>query len=202
MLLGMALAEEDDFSMSELMPDFSAGERSDDDDVLEEEGYDELIPLIGITDAQNVEGMGLEELTETYLNATMKEYYNGSTGLCIQYPATFSFDETGNGTVAVSADGKAFLVIESSPMEYDFDIDQMTEALKQAENCTVKCDELTGVIRRDIVTDDTIMLDLYLPTESYLHHVSMTWPAAQQEIYGVFVDYMINSFTSDETEMG
>ena len=41
----------------------------------------------------DTEGMNLEEITETYINQMMGEYYNSVTGLNFQYPSDLVFNE-------------------------------------------------------------------------------------------------------------
>ena len=79
----------------------------------EEQGVQEIQQLLEVSEVENTEGMGLEELTEAFSEKTMSDYADGMTGFSMQYPSVFVFDEEKDSMTAYTEDRTASLSIES-----------------------------------------------------------------------------------------
>ena len=96
----------------------------------EEQGLDEIQPLIEMSDVKDTEGMSLEEMTDAFADAAMCEYMDSVTGFRMQYPATFQFSEGTNGLTAATADGKATMSIENLEHDGSLTREILMEAIK------------------------------------------------------------------------
>ena len=47
-----------------------------------------------------------------------------------------------------------------------------------------------------------IQFDLYLITDKWIHHISLTVPSEKETAYDATVDYMIHSLSTEESDIG
>ena len=170
-----------------------------------EQGLGEIQPLLEMTEVREEEGMSLEEMTEAFTESSMSEYLDSVTGFSMQYPSIFFFDEEQHGIMAVTADGKATLSIEHMVNESGFNENALTEAIRlEAADAVIRKNEQNGCLRTDRVTDDgkTGQTDLYLLTEHSFHHIILRYPAEEQGTYFTYIEYMINTMETNETDLG
>ncbi|MBR5961975.1 MAG: hypothetical protein IKZ98_13410 [Clostridia bacterium] len=171
----------------------------------EEQGLDEIQPLIEMSDVKDTEGMSLEEMTDAFADASMCEYMDSVTGFSMQYPATFQFDEGLGGLTAVTADGKATLSIENMVHEGGLTKEMLLEAIKlEVPGFDAKGAEVNNCLRvtRNENQDKMIQTDLYYLTEKSLHHITLRYPSDQEETYSSYIDYMINTMETNDSELG
>ena len=171
----------------------------------EEEGILELQQIMeGTTEeVKTEEGMDLEQLTDAYTSETMSEYYNSETGFTMQYQSILVFDEE-NGTGACTEDRSAWMIIESFMADDQLTMDVIRQAMR-LETPDVKETEYpeSGSICFDRTEDDgSRRIDIYVKTASWMHHVSLYCTEAGLKALEPFLDYMINSITTDETSIG
>ena len=50
--------------------------------------------------------------------------------------------------------------------------------------------------------DTMIQTDLYYLTEKSLHHIILRYPSDQEETYSSYIDYMINTMETNDSELG
>ena len=154
----------------------------------EEQGLDEIQALIEMSDVKDTEGMSLEEMTDAFADTSMCEYMDSVTGFSMQYPAVFQFGEGQGGLTAVSADGKATLSIENMAHE-----GSLTNGA-EVNNCL-------RVTRKEN-QDTMIQTDLYYLTDKSLHHIILRYPSDQEGTYSSYIDYMINTMETNDSELG
>ena len=169
----------------------------------EEQGVDEILQMMDISDVEQTEGMGLEEMTEAFTESAMGEYLDAATGFSMQYPSIFQFDEN-TGNTAATTDGKATLSIEN----YDNAAGGLTrEALLEAIKLEVPdfkpgSDDNNGCIRVDRKDGSNIRTDLYYLTGKSFHHIILTYPVGEEEKYSSYIEYMINTMETNDTDLG
>ena len=170
-----------------------------------EQGLEEIRPLLEITDVDDQEGIGLEEMTEAFTESVMSEYIDSLTGFIMQYPSVFLFDEERPGNSAATADGKAVMIIDSMPNQTGLDEDTLIAAIRnEAPEATVMKNEQNGCLRIDRIMDGgmTGQTDLYLLTGASFHHITLRYPAEEQGTYSAYIEYMINTMETNETDLG
>ena len=171
----------------------------------EEQGLDEIQPLIEMSDVKDTEGMSLEEMTDAFADASMCEYMDSETGFSMQYPAVFQFDEGLGGLIAVSADGKATLSIENMAHDGSLTKEILLEAVKlEVPGFDAKDAETNNCLRvtRKEDQDKMIQTDLYYLTEKSFHHIILRYPSEQEGTYSSYIDYMINTMETSDSELG
>lgn len=171
----------------------------------EEQGLDEIQSLIEMSDVKDTEGMSLEEMTDAFADASMCEYMDSVTGFSMQYPATFQFDEGLGGMTAVSSDGKATLSIENMVHEGGLTKEMLLEAIKlEVPGFDANGAETNNCLRvtRNTNQDTMKQTDLYYLTGKSLHHIILRYPSDQEETYSSYIDYMINTMETNESELG
>ena len=171
----------------------------------EEQGLDEIQPLIEMSDVKDTEGMGLEEMTDAFVEAAMCEYLDSETGFSMQYPAVFQFDEGLGGLTAVSADGKATLSIENMAHDGSLTKEILLEAVKlEVPGFDEKDAETNNCLRvtRKEDQDKIIQTDLYFLTDKSFHHIILRYPSEQEGTYSSYIDYMINTMETSDSELG
>ena len=170
-----------------------------------EQGLDEIQPLLEMTDVREEEGMSLEEMTDAFTESAMSEYFDSATGFSMQYPSIFVFEEEQDGTSARTADGKATITIDHMANENGISEAQLTDAIRlEAADAAIQKNEQNGCLRTDRITDEgkTGRTDLYLLTERSFHHIILRYPAAEQGTYFAYIEYMINTMETNETDLG
>ena len=50
--------------------------------------------------------------------------------------------------------------------------------------------------------DKMIQTDLYYLTEKSFHHIILRYPSAEEETYSSYIDYMINTMETNDSELG
>ena len=171
----------------------------------EEQGLDEIQPLIEMSDVKDTEGMSLEEMTDAFADASMCEYMDSETGFSMQYPAVFQFDEGLGGLIAVSADGKATLSIENMAHDGSLTKEILLEAVKlEVPGFDAKDAETNNCLRvtRKEDQDKMIQTDLYYLTDKSFHHIILRYPSEQEGTYSSYIDYMINTMETNDSELG
>jgi len=171
-------------------------------EAAEEQGVQEIQQLLEVSEVENTEGLGLEELTEAFSEQAMSDYLDSRTGFSMQYPSSFQFDEERETMTAFTGDGKASLTIEN--MQGKLTEEMLREAIKlevpdaepqQYENHCLRVDRVTGDGTR-------CRTDLYLAAKDSFHHVILEYPAEEQETWGTYIDYMVNTMATKESEQG
>ena len=170
-----------------------------------EQGLDEIRQLLEITDVDEKEGMSLEEMTEAFTESAMSEYLDSATGFSMQYPSVFLFDEEQRGILAATADGRATLVIDNMPNETGLDKETLMSAIRnEAPDSAVQENKQNGCLRIDRIMNGgkTGQTDLYYLTKTSFHHITICYPAEEQGTYFSYIEYMINTMETNETDLG
>ena len=170
-----------------------------------EQGLEEIRQLLEITDVDEKEGMSLEEMTEALAESAMNEYLDSATGFSMQYPSVFQFDEEQAGSFAATADGKATLTIDNMSNETGLDMDMLIGAIRnEAPDAVVQENKQNGCLRTDRIMNGgkTGQTDLYLLTKTSFHHITIRYPAEEQGTYFTYIEYMINTMETNETDLG
>ncbi len=170
-----------------------------------EQGLEEIQQLLEITDVDEKEGMSLEEMTDAITESAMNEYFDSATGFSMQYPSIFLFDEERPGNYAETADGKASMTIDSMPNQTGLEEDTLIAAIRnEAPDSAVNKNEQNGCLRRDRIINEgkTGQTDLYLLTKTSLHHIMICYPAEEQGTFFTYIEYMINTMETNETDLG
>ena len=170
-----------------------------------EQGLEEIMPLLEAADMDGEEGMSLEEMTDAFEASSMSEYFDSSTGFSMQYPSVFLFDEDLSGNYAATADRKATLSIDHMDNRGGLDEETLKQAIRfEIPDAEIRKNEQNGCLRTDRITDGgrTGQTDLYLLTKHSFHHIVIRYPAEEQETYFAYVEYMINTMETDETDIG
>ena len=171
---------------------------------VEEQGVQEIQQLLEVSEVENTDGMGLEELTEAFSEKAMSDYYDGLTGFSMQYPSIFFFDEEKDATVAATKDGSASLSIENL-QGGTIPEEMLLEAIKlETPNAEPRKYEQNGCLRVDRTLEGgkRMRTDLYLVAKGSFHHVTLEYPAEDLETYGPYIEYMINTMETKESEQG
>ena len=171
-----------------------------------EQGLEEIQPLLEMTEVDEAkEGMSLEEMTEAFADSAMSEYLDSATGFSMQYPSVFLFDEEQPGNTASTGDGKATLSIAHMDNQNGLDEETLKAAIQlEIPDAVIQKNEQNGCLRIDRITDagEKGQTDLYLLTEHSFHHIIIRYPADEKDTYSVYIEYMINTMESDETDLG
>ena len=170
-----------------------------------EQGLEEIQPLLEMTDVQDQEGMSLEEMTDAFTESAMSEYYDIITGFSMQYPSIFTFDEELQGSSAATDDRKATLTIDNMENQGGLDEESLRKAIKlENPDADIRKNEQNGCLRVDRVTEDGTKgrTDLYLLTDHSFHHIILCYPAEDQGTYFAYIEYMINTMETNDTDLG
>jgi len=170
-----------------------------------EQGLEEIQPLLEIAEVEQKDGMSLEEVTDALVESAMNEYIDSETGFCMQYPSIFLFDEDAEGMTAATEDGKATLTIENMESKGTLDEDTITAAIKlETPEAEIQKNELNGCLRVDRFPDGAEFgrTDLYLMTKKSFHHIIIQYPAIEKGTYFTYIEYMINTMETNETDQG
>ncbi len=173
-------------------------------ETTEEQGVQEIQQLLEVSEVENTEGMGLEELTEAFSEKAMSDYVDSVTGFIMQYPSVFMFDEEQDSLTAYTQDGKASMTIENM-QGGNLTEEVLLEAIKlEVPDAEPRKNEQNNCLRVDRALDGGIRCrtDLYLIAKNSFHHVTIEYPAEEQETYGPYIEYMINTMETKESEQG
>lgn len=171
----------------------------------EEQGVEEIQTLVELSNVTETDGMGLEELTETFAENAMSEYCDSQTGFTMQYPSFFAFGEEEDIPTATSEDGKAGMTIESMKNEGQLTEEVLLEAIRfETPDAEPQKNEQNGCIRVSRLTEGgtRCQTDLYFITEKSFHHITIQYPAEEQEKYDPYIEYMINTMGTEASEQG
>lgn len=170
----------------------------------EEAGYAELEKLMSTCDSMDIEGMSFEDISAAYIDNTLVEYLDGNTGFSILYPALLSKEMESGSAGFTSEDGRASILIEAIPADKALSLKNLEESIRtENPNAKIVTDSGTGCLRADSVqADGTNVMDLYLSTDKWLHHVRYSYPNDQDETYGLYKDFIMNSMKTDEVALG
>lgn len=184
----------------EAAPAADSGEGS----AAQQEGYAEIESLLENSEVPQTEDMTLEEITDAFNNGSMKEFLNVESGLSVQYPAMFEFQDDA-GYLAVARDGQATLEITSVQNQGAKLLKNILEitgdGMKDAKT-EYNPDTGTLLLRRVNPEEKTVYADLYLETKSWLHHAALVYPESQENLYDPYLLYMLHSMTSNESAQG
>ena len=172
--------------------------------IYEEEGVGEIQPLLTLDGIEENEGMDLEQVTETYSSEAMNEYYNSENGFRMQYPSSFSFDENAGVATAFSPDHRVRMTIESVEGSSGLTPEIISQAIT-LDSPEAETKEYSGssCYRFDRKGEDgSLQIDLYVFTASWLHHIAFEISEGSEETIVPYLDYMINSISTDETDVG
>ena len=170
-----------------------------------EQGLNELQNLLDMTEVDDKEGLSLEEMTDAFSEAVMSEYFDSASGFSMQYPSVFQFSEEETGDFASTADGRATLRIENNPVQDGLGEDTLkTAILFETPDAVILKNEQNGCLRVDKPAADgkTAETDLYLLTKNSLHRIVITYPAEEKGTYLSYIEYMINTMGTNETDLG
>ena len=170
-----------------------------------EQGLEEIQPLMEMSEMSGTEGMGLEEMTDAFTESAMSEYIDSVTGFSMQYPSVFQFDEGGDGSHAATADRKATMSVENMSNESGLDEKALTEAIRlEIPDAEPQKNLQNGCLRFDRTTDQgtTQQTDLYFLTKHSFHHIILRYPAVEKDVYSAYIEYMINTMETNETDLG
>lgn len=169
----------------------------------QEQGLEEIEQLVEIAQVDNQEGMSLEEITNAFSESAMSEYADSASGFRMQYPSVFQFDEETPGNQAVTADGKATLEIinHEGALAEETLVESIRLLIPEAN--PVK-NEQNGCLQVDSTENEgkTCRTDLYFLTKKSFHHVIIRFPAEEKEIYSPYIEYMINTMETNDTDLG
>lgn len=170
-----------------------------------EQGLEEIRQLLEISDVDEKEGMSLEEMTDAIVKSAMNEYLDSATGFSMQYPSVFLFDEEQGADFAATADGKATLSIDNMLNQTGLDEETLLAAIRnEAPDASVQKNEQNGCLRIDRILNGgkTGQTDLYLLTKTSFHHITVCYPAEEQGTYFTYIEYIINTMGTNETDLG
>ena len=182
----------------------AAGLPANAEEAVEEQGVQEIQQLLEVSDVESTEGMGLEELTEAFTEKAMNDYLDSATGFSMQYPSSFVFDEEKETMTAYTPDRKACLSIENM-QRGNLSENVLLEAIKlEAPDAEPVRYEQNNCLRVDRTLGDgsRCRTDLYLVAKKSFHHVTIEYPAEEKETYGPYIEYMINTMDTKESEQG
>ena len=170
-----------------------------------EQGLEEIQPLLEAADVDGEEGMSLEEMTDAFAGSAMSEYADHATGFRMQYPSVFVFDEEAEGSFAATEDRKATLAIDNMENANELTEEALLEAIRfEQPDAVPRKNEQNGCLRVDWPADDRGILrtDLYFLTGKSFHHIIITYPQEEQETFSAYIEYMINTMETDDTDLG
>lgn len=170
-----------------------------------EQGLDEIQALLEMSNVTDTEGKSLEEMTDALEDASMCEYLDSASGFIMQYPAIFHFDESEDGLQAVSEDGRATLSVENMIHDGGLTREILVEAIRlevpgfdppdaEKNRCLY--------VSRSMDQGKTIQTDLYYLTERSLHRITLCYPSEEKETYSSYIEYMINTMETGDSELG
>ena len=169
----------------------------------EEAGYAEILGILEAHPVENMEGMDLEALTEAMTENTMGEFYDAVSGFRMQYPSMLQFTEEEGGAAAQNEDGTIRLTIVSTPDGATLTKEMLTEAVKMEDPAAeIKTMTEPDCLIREKPTDGECRLDVYFISGGWLHHVTLTYPEGRKEEIAPFIEYMINSMTTEDGNVG
>jgi len=170
-----------------------------------EQGLDEIRPLLEMAAVGETEGMNLEEMTNAFTDSAMSEYIDSVTGFVMQYPSVFLFDEEAAGSSAATADGRASLTMDHMINDGTLTEEVLRTAILYEEpDAEILKNEQNGCLRVDRISDDGKYgkTDLYLLTANSFHHIVIRYPAEEKGTYFSYIEYMINTMETKETDLG
>ena len=170
----------------------------------EEQGVEEIRQMLGISNVEETEGMSLEEMTDAFADSAMSEYVDHTAGFSMQYPSVFQFDEE-TGNTAVTADGRASLTIENIGNAGGLTAESLLDAIRlEIPDYNPEGKTRNNCIRADRKVRDGTMIqtDLYHLTEKSFHHIILRYPSDEEEIYSSYIEYMINTMETNDTDLG
>ena len=182
----------------------AAGLTAKAEESAEEQGVQEIQQMLEVSDIENTDGMGLEELTEAFTEKAMSDFIDSQTGFSMQYPSSFIFDEEKDSMTARTEDGKASLTIENLQGE-GLTEEILLEAIKleAPDSEPIKYEQNNCIrVNRTLADGAHCRTDLYLVTKNSLHHITIEYPAEEQLTYATYIDYMINTMETKESEQG
>ena len=134
----------------------------------------------------------------------MSDYADSATGFRMQYPSVFVFDEEKDTMTAYTQDGKARLSIENMQGGNLTEEDLLVAIKLEVPDAEPRKYEQNSCLRVDRTLDGgaRCRTDLYLIEKNSFHHVTIEYPAEEKETYGPFIEYMINTMETKESEQG
>jgi len=170
-----------------------------------EQGLEEIQPLMEMAEIKEQEGMSLEEMTDAFTESAMSEYLDSVTGFSMQYPVIFLFDEAHPESMATTADKSAYLSIDNMINQNGLDEEAIINAIKlETPDTEIQKNTQNGCLRTDRITEEgkTGQTDLYLLTKHSFHHIVISYPIQEQGTFFSYIEYMINTMETNETDLG
>ena len=169
----------------------------------EEAGLAEIQGILEVQPVGDIDGMDLEALTSALSDSVMGEYYDPVSGFRMQYPSVLQFTEKDNEAAALSDDGRIRMTIESTPDGKQLTVQALTEAVRLGDPAgTIREYAEQSSFVMESTSGDEFRIDLYTLLGDWLHHVTITCPRNEKETVMPFVEYMINSITTDGGDVG
>ncbi len=193
LLISFCMAESTDAALSDL--------NTDDIIQTEEDALHELEPLLKDSDLEKTNGMDLEAFSAEYLNQYLMEYYDSETGFSFLYPAWFVMDEQ-NGTQAQSQDGLSTMTINVTELSAPMTEEELNMSVRNSGYSDVTSFGEGRFLAKENGEDGTLMIKVCQLTEGCIYSVEMSYPREQQDQYTVYIEYLINSMTADDTDLG
>ena len=168
----------------------------------EEAGFSEIMGILEAHPVEDMEGMDLEALTEALTESTMGEFFDPTSGFRMQYPSMLQFTDE-DGAAALSEDGKIRLTIISTPDGKDLTDEILMEAVKMEDpSGEIRVYEEPDCLAKETITEENCQIDIYMISGGWLHHVTLVYPEDQKESIVPFIEYMINSMTTEDGDVG
>ena len=145
-----------------------------------------------------------EEAVETELQGLMVEYSSLEAGYSVQYPALFTEDRVSFGAEDISGslpDGSSFSAARV-PRE-GRTLEAYLEARGQGFTWSAENRNITGTVQKLGADGNGFAVLLAVAEgESDFYEVTLRWPAADEEAFRLYAEYMTNSLMVDELGIG
>ena len=182
-----------------------AEENTDAGETADGNGFQEIEALLNIRDVGELDGMDLEEVTALLEKESFAQFYDGDSGFSLLYPDIFLFQDMTEEAVARTEDGSATLTISSTERNGMLSEKDLSDAIRlEHPDGRMRRYEMNGCLRVDSENAETgtASVNLFLMTDSWVHHICMTFLHEKQEQMLPYIEYMIYSMTSEETDAG
>lgn len=152
-------------------------------------------------------GDHLEANVDAYFSQNMIEYINDRLGFSLLIPAAFTADilmETEQGIQSVLPDESAALYARRLDNDQQRTKDDIVAAWKgERPDMEIEVNETTGLIKGVFVDQQgKTHVQLMLATPGYLYEAGLTYNQDQAKDFGLYAEYMTNSFSAVELGIG
>lgn len=147
----------------------------------------------------------MEEAAQAYFEGATVEYYNAQYGFAVQYPALFPEESVEEDAYGVNAELPEEKV--SFFARWEEKTKPMNELIegkkKEFPSLSANINESTGCICMQYVHADGVReIHFYLEGEQAVYHAGITFPEDAQNVWAPYAEYMMNSLTADELDLG